>query len=245
LAGFPCQPFSLVGLKKGFDDPKNGSAYFAIERILIAKRPRIFLLENVKGLQSADNGEVFRIIKDRLSAVGYKIFHRVLSGKDFGVPQNRERIFIVGCFDHGVDFQFPEPLKIPTKVGDILEKGVDSQYTLSDEKWISALKTAAKYKGLRGFRCRIFNENSPYTVTLLACYSSHGERILIERPSGNPRNLTPRECARLQGFPDSFIIDRVSQAQIYKQLGNSVCVPVVRAIAERIKKAFFAMGDSA
>jgi DNA (cytosine-5)-methyltransferase 1 len=247
LAGFPCQPFSVVGLKRGFDDSKSGKAYFAIERILIAKRPKTFLLENVKGLKSADGGEIFRMIVDRLAAIGYKIFYATLSGKDFGVPQNRERIYIVGLYDCDANFQFPKPLNIPTRVGDILEKNVDVKYVLSDKKWNceqDKLAKALKRIGDRcGFTYKIADESSSYTRTLTANYPSDCKNILIRQLGANPRKLTPRECARLQGFPDSFVIDKVSQAQIYKQLGNSVCVPVVRAIAEEIKKAFFELSD--
>jgi DNA (cytosine-5)-methyltransferase 1 len=244
LAGFPCQPFSAAGQRKGFDDSKSGGAYFVIERILIAKKPKIFLLENVKRLKFADNGEVLRMIVSRLAAVGYKIFHKVLSGKDFGVPQNRERIFIAGCLDHGIDFQFPDPLNISTKLGDILEKNVDSKYTLSDRAWNYEQIKLAEYlnRKERGtcFFCKIENENSPWTRTMTAHYgNSDKKNILIEQSGKNPRKLTPRECARLQGFPDSFVIDRVSESQIYKQLGNSVCVPVIKAVAERIRKTFF------
>jgi DNA (cytosine-5)-methyltransferase 1 len=243
LAGFPCQPFSVVGLKKGFDDSKSGNAYFAIERILMAKKPRAFLLENVKGLKSVDGGEIFRMIVDRLAAIGYRIFYKVLSGKDFGIPQNRERIYIVGSLDRVAIFQFPKPLNIPTRVGDILEKNVDAKYVLSDREWKGEqdkLAKALKREGSRyGFTYKIADENSSYTRTLTANYSSNCKNILIEQPGKNPRKLTPRECARLQGFPDFFVIDKVSHNQIYKQLGNSVCVPVVRAIADEIQKAFF------
>jgi DNA (cytosine-5)-methyltransferase 1 len=249
LAGFPCQPFSTAGQRKGFDDSKSGGAYFIIDRILIAKRPKMFLLENVKRLKFADNGEVLRMITSRLAAIGYKVFYKVLSGKDFGVPQNRERIFIVGCLDHGIDFQFPEPLNIPTRLGDILEKNVDSKYTLSDSSWNYEQNKLAKHinSGKRGggFCYKMENENSLYTQTLTAHYSGGDKKnILIEQSGKNPRKLTPKECVRLQGFPDSFVIDRVPESQIYKQLGNSVCVPVIKAVAERIRKTFFEEGLS-
>jgi DNA (cytosine-5)-methyltransferase 1 len=238
LAGFPCQPFSVAGLKKGFDDPRSGGAYFAIERILMVKRPKTFLLENVKGLKFVDGGEVLRMIVTRLENLGYKIFHKVLSGKDFGVPQNRERVYIVGCLNHGIDFRFPEPLNIPTRVGNILEENVESKYTLSDKRWNYEVNRAKNATRNYNFKYRSFKENDCYTCTLTArCKDNAG--ILIECPGGNPRKPTPRECARLQGFPDSFVIDKVSENQIYKQFGNSVCVPVVKAIAEQIKKMFF------
>jgi DNA (cytosine-5)-methyltransferase 1 len=245
LAGFPCQPFSCAGKREGFDDSRGG-AYFVIERILMAKRPKVFLLENVKRLQFADNGEVFRMIISRLAAIGYKVFYKVLAAKDFGVPQNRERIFIVGCLGHAIDFQFPEPLNIPTKLGDILEEKVDSKYTLSDRAWDYEKNRLTKCIncGKRGsyFSYKIENENSLFTRTLTAHYGGGDKKnILIEQSDKNPRKLMPRECARLQGFPDSFVINKVSESQIYKQLGNSVCVPVIKAVAEQIRKIFFEM----
>ena len=231
LAGFPCQPYSNAGLHKSFDDPRANS-FFEIERILLKKKPKMFLLENVKHMRNIDGGRAFRTIKKHLNKAGYKVFHHILSGKDFGAPQNRERLFIVGISDLKAYFEFPKPLNIPTKVGDILEQNVDTKYTLSDKNWEYEQKRSHKNTGVNGFGCKVFNEQSPYTRTLLA---TNYENILIEQHGKNPRRLTVRERARLQGFPDSFVMDKVSYSQACKQLGNSVCVPVVKAIAEQMK----------
>lgn len=236
LAGFPCQPFSQAGLKKGFTDTR-GTLFFDIERILLAKRPQAFLLENVKQLKGHDKGRTLQVILEHLKAAGYKVFYDVLKARDFGVPQNRERIYIVGFLDHSVQFEFPKPTALPTRVGDILEKKVDDKYTISDRLWAGhqRRKIQNKLNG-KGFGYGLFNEHSEYTNTISARYYKDGSEILIEQAGKNPRKLTPREASRLQGFPADYIIP-VSDAQSYKQFGNSVCVPVVKAIAEQMRKA--------
>ncbi len=237
LAGFPCQPFSQAGLKKGFNDTR-GTLFFDIERILIEKQPKAFLLENVKQLRTHDNGNTLKTIIKHLEDAGYKVFYEVLAAKDFGIPQNRERIMIVGFLDHNINFEFPKPRNIKTCVGDILEKSVSSSYTISDKLWTGhqRRKIQNKLNG-KGFGYGLFNANSPYTNTISARYYKDGSEILIEQRNKNPRKITPREAARLQGFPEDFIIDKVSNAQAYKQFGNSVCVPVITAVAEQIKLA--------
>lgn len=236
LAGFPCQPFSQAGLKKGFADTR-GTLFFDIERILLAKKPQAFLLENVKQLKGHDKGRTLSIILERLKLAGYKVYVEVLKARDFGVPQNRERIYLVGFLDKKVDFSFPKPLALKTKVGAILESGVAAKYTLSDRLWAGhqRRKTQNKQNG-KGFGYGLFNQDSEYTNTISARYYKDGSEILIEQLGKNPRKLTPREAARLQGFPDSFMIP-VSDTQAYKQFGNSVCVPVIKAIAQAMKQA--------
>lgn len=236
LAGFPCQPFSQAGLKKGFNDTR-GTLFFDIERILIEKKPQAFLLENVKQLRGHDRGHTLKVILEHLDKAGYKTFVKVLAARDFGVPQNRERIFIVGFLDHSIDFKFPESTGIPTRVGDILEHNVDDSYTISDRLWAGhqRRKEANKLKG-KGFGYSLFDENSQYTNTISARYYKDGSEILIAQKGKNPRKLTPREAARLQGFPEDFIIDKVSNVQAYKQFGNSVCVPVIAAVAAQMKQ---------
>ena len=237
LAGFPCQSFSVAGLKKGFND-ERGQAFFEIERILKAKKPKAFLLENVPNLKSINNGEIFQFMLRRLEEIGYKINYEILSGKDFGVPQNRRRLYIVGNLDHDKVFQFPNPSGIKTHVSDIIEKDVDESYCLSDHRW-NHIQVRMKCGSTGWCSYKIFDENAPCTTTLVARYLSHPEKIMLKHPTGNPRRLTERECARLQGFPDTFIIDKVPKTQIYKQFGNSVCVPVIKAIAKQIKDTFF------
>ncbi len=272
LGGFPCQAFSQAGLKKGFNDSR-GTMFFEIQRILAEKRPKAFLLENVKQLQGHDKGRTLEHILEILEGrseqkvpdsipmtaearkaltakLRYQVFYKVLRARDFGVPQNRERIFIVGFdteyFGRDIDFQdifsWPHPPATPTKLGDILEdsKKIDDKYTISDKLWQGHQRRKEEHleKG-NGFGYSIFNAESPYTSTLSARYYKDGSEILIDQSSlkKNPRKLTPRECARLQGFPESFITNAVSDGQAYKQFGNSVCVPVIRAVANQIVHA--------
>lgn len=236
LAGFPCQPFSQAGLKKGFSDTR-GTLFFDIERILLAKKPKAFLLENVKQLKGHDKGKTLAVILEQLRLAGYKVYFDVLKARDFGVPQNRERIYLVGFLDHSIEFSFPEPLNIETRVGDILENDVSEKYTISDRLWAGhqRRKETNKLNG-KGFGYGLFNVDSEYTNTISARYYKDGSEILIEQKGKNPRKLTPREASRLQGFPSSFKIP-VSDAQAYKQFGNSVCVPVIKAIATNMKNA--------
>lgn len=239
LGGFPCQPFSQAGLKKGFSDTR-GTLFFEIERILKEKRPKAFLLENVKQLKGHDKGRTLRVILEHLDMLNYYSKYEVLRAGDFGVPQNRERIYIIGIdkdyynLPDDFDFQFPEPTYEKTRLGDILEKDVDDKYTISDSLWAGhqRRKREHKEKG-NGFGYSLFNEDSVYTNTISARYYKDGSEILIEQKGKNPRKLTPRECARLQGFPEKFIIP-VSDTQAYKQFGNSVAVPVVRAVANSL-----------
>ena len=234
LGGFPCQAFSVAGHKQGFADTR-GTMFFEIERIIEYHQPSCFLLENVKGLISHNQGQTFATIMDILqNKLGYKVYYQVFDAKYFGVPQHRERIYIVGFKDHSIDFNFPTPPNIPVKLGDILESNVDKRFNVSDKMWEyhQARKQEQLAKG-NGFGYCLFNAESPYTSTLLARYYKDGSEILVEQPGQNPRRLTPRECARLQGFPDSFKLV-CSNTQCYKQFGNSVAVPVVRTIAQEI-----------
>lgn len=271
MGGFPCQAFSQAGLKKGFEDTR-GTMFFEIQRILCEKRPKAFLLENVKQLKGHDKGRTLQTIlniltgeshlslddipmsEDARNSLGKKLNYwvdfKVLRAADFGVPQNRERIFIVGFdkdyfgenFDFEKNFNWPVPTYESTRVGDILESqellnAQEDKYTISDKLWAGhqRRKEEHKTKG-NGFGCSIYTADSAYTNTISARYYKDGSEILIDQShlGKNPRKLTPRECARLQGFPEEFIVDAVSQCQIYKQFGNSVCVKVIRAVAKQI-----------
>ena len=236
LAGFPCQAFSNAGLRRGFDDTR-GTLFFDIARILEFHRPQAFLLENVKGLKSHDGGKTMKTIIKTLNSLNYNLFVDVLNAKDFGLPQNRERVFIIGFIDV-FNFQFPEPPMITTKLGDILEKRVDKKYTISDKIWQShkLRKEKAQSKGY-GFGYSIFDSNSKYTSTISSRYYKDGSEILVKQKGKNPRMLTPREAARLQGFEDSFKIP-VSNNQAYKQFGNSVPVNVIRYLSREIAEVF-------
>lgn len=245
LAGFPCQAFSIAGKREGFNDTR-GTMFFEVERILEEKKPKSFLLENVKGLTNHDKGKTFKIMLDVLeNKLNYKVYHKVLNAKDFGLPQNRERIMIVGFKNHNIDFHFPEKTNIPTRLGDILEKNPDDKYTISDKIWEShqRRKERNKAKG-NGFGYRLFNENSEYTSTISARYYKDGSEILIDQSNKgkNPRKLTPREAARLQGYPDSFKIV-VSDTQAYKEFGNSVPVNMIDAVAKEMYKALKKGGE--
>jgi len=235
LAGFPCQPFSQAGLKMGFEDTR-GTLFFDIARIIKKHKPSVVFLENVRNLSGHDKGNTLKVIIGTLEELGYKVFNKVLNAKDFGVPQNRARIYIIG-FKDNVNFIFPEEPKIKTKVWDVLEKEVDSKYTISDKLWAGHQRRKKEHreKG-NGFGYSLFDEKSEYSSTISARYYKDGSEILIKQKNKNPRKLTPREASRLQGFPESFIIP-VSDTQAYKQFGNSVAVPVIKALAKQIMLA--------
>jgi len=218
--------------------------FFEVERILEYHKPKCFMLENVKGLTNHDKGNTFRVMRDILeNKLGYKIYYKVLNAKDFGVPQNRERIIIVGFKNHSVEFEFPEPSGVKTRLGDILEKDVDPKYTISDKIWAShqRRKEAHRAKG-NGFGYSLFNEDAEYTSTISARYYKDGSEILIEQKGKNPRKLTPREAARLQGFPDDFKLP-CSDGQMWKQFGNSVPTKMINAVAKKVIKALRDAGE--
>jgi len=234
LAGFPCQPFSQAGLKRGFADTR-GSLFFNVAKIINYHRPKVVFLENVKRLRTHDNGNTFQVIKQTLEDMDYTVHAQVLNAKNFGVPQNRERIYIIG-FLGKTDFQFPEGVIEKKILGEILEKKVDPKYTISDKLWAGHQRRKKQHeKKGNGFGYSMFNGKSEYTSTISARYYKDGSEIMIEQKNKNPRKLTPREAARLQGFPEDFVIP-VSDNQAYKQFGNSVAVPVVRELARRIVK---------
>lgn len=232
LGGFPCQPFSQAGLKKGFADTR-GTLFFDVARIINYHRPKVVFLENVKRFKTHDGGNTFEVVKQTLEEMGYTVHAQVLNAKNFGVPQNRERIYIIGFLEE-TNFKFPEGVLEKKILGDILEKNVDPKYTISDKLWAGHQRRKKEHieKG-NGFGYSLFNENSEYTSTMSARYYKDGSEILIEQKGRNPRKLTPREAARLQGFPEDFLIP-VSDNQAYKQFGNSVAVPVIKELARRI-----------
>lgn len=232
LGGFPCQAFSIIGKKEGFANETCGTLFFDIERILKEKQPPAFMLENVRNLTAHDNGNTFRIIKEHLEKLGYHVYAKVLNALDYGVPQKRERIIIVGFIDD-VEFSFPEPISESEKttLADILEDNVDKKYYVRDairESRIERLKNKNYPKPY------ISHENMagsitphPYSSALRAGASAN--YILIN----DERRPTERELLRIQGFPDDFKIV-VPYGKIKKQTGNSVAVPVIKAVAREM-----------
>lgn len=247
-AGFPCQPFSIAGVSKknslgretGFKDKTQGTLFFDVADIISRHRPKAFFLENVKNLISHDKGRTFKVITETLKELDYSIHYEVLDGKAF-VPQHRERIMIVG-YDRKVycgkeKFGFPKLGDPINCIGDILEHNVPAKYTLSDKLWSYLQNYAQKHKEKgNGFGYGLVDLNG-ITRTLSARYYKDGSEILIPQGEGvNPRRLTPRECARLMGYPDEYIINAVSEAQAYRQCGNSVIVPLITAVSEQLVK---------
>jgi DNA (cytosine-5)-methyltransferase 1 len=239
VGGFPCQPFSIAGVSSknhlgrahGFADETQGTLFFDICRIIKAKKPRAFLLENVKNLKGHDKGNTFKVILKALREdLGYDIHYKVIDASS-KVPQHRERIFIVG-FDSPMEFEFPELAGKKPKLGDILEKKVDKKYTLLDGTWNSLQRHLEKHRAKgNGFGYNIADKEG-IAKTLSARYYKDGAEILISQgEKKNPRRLTPRECARLMGFPETYKIV-VSDNQAYRQFGNAVVVPVVKEIAK-------------
>lgn len=255
-AGFPCQPFSNAGLKRGIEDTR-GTLFYHIAEILRDHQPKAVLLENVRGLISNDKGNTIQTVLRTITGMGYKCnvpqkliengpikklkeecSKMVLSAKDYGVPQNRPRIYIV-LWRKDIDietFVYPEPEKIKTSVGSILEKNVDDGYTISDKLWAGHKRRRVENaeKG-NGFGYCLFSENSEYTSTISRRYYKDGSEILIEQEGKNPRKITPREAANLQGFPREFKLPE-SNTKAYQQFGNSVAVPVVTKVSEQIVK---------
>lgn len=245
VAGFPCQPFSIAGVSKknsmgratGFADKTQGTLFFDVCRIIAEKRPKAFMLENVKNLKSHDKGNTWKVIKSSLEELNYSVYSGVFDGQDF-VPQHRERVLIVG-FDkerYGevpFEFDYNTPDKKPV-LKDILFDEYDTKYILTPHLWEYLQNYAAKHKAAgNGFGYGMPDLNG-ISRTLSARYYKDGSEILINRGEGEiPRRLTPRECARLQGYPDDFKIV-VSDTQAYKQFGNSVVVPLMSSVASLI-----------
>lgn len=274
LGGFPCQAFSQAGLKKGFGDTR-GTMFFEIQKILAEKRPKAFLLENVKQLKGHDKGTTLKTIMGILKGdhefeltddilmsqeakrylstkLNYWVDFKVLRAADFGAPQNRERVYIVGFdkdyfdnVDFDESFNWPMPPKTSTRLGNILEDldnilPENDIFTISEKLWAGHQRRKIEHKNKgNGFGYSLFNSESEYTSTLSARYYKDGSEILIDQSKlkKRPRKLTPRECARLQGFDEEFKVDAVSQCQIYKQFGNSVCVNVITEVAKSIVDA--------
>lgn len=243
LAGFPCQPFSNIGKRQGFAHETQGTLFFDVLRILKEKRPQAFLLENVKGLVNHDKGNTFKVIQKSLSEeLGYTIYHKVLDAQDFGLPQRRERIIIVGFRpDLDVtDFQFPKGSNKRVPVKDILESNPKG-YSISEH-----LQQTYLFKKDDG-KPQIINKNSTIQVNTLVASYHKIQRLtgtFIQDGDTGLRLYSQLEAKRLMGFPDDFIVP-VSRTQMYRQFGNSVAVPVIKAVADEVKKYLHTPKDDA
>jgi len=243
LGGFPCQAFSIAGYRQGFNDEKGrGNLFFDVARIIDARKPEGFLLENVKNLKSHDGGKTFRIIEETLKDLGYHLKVKVLNTMEYGnIPQNRERIYIVGFKneDYSEKFKFPEPVKLTKKITGLLEKKVDEKYYYNGKPLFEKLKSSIKEEGkVYQWRRQYVRENkSGVCPTLTANMGTGGHNVPIIKDKKGIRKLTPLECARIQGFPKSYKLPKISDSSLYKQFGNSVSVPVIEAVAKQMMKA--------
>lgn len=246
LAGFPCQAFSVAGYRKGFED-ERGNIFFQVARILRDKRPSVVFLENVKNLVGHDSGNTYRVILETLHEYGYHVKDKVLNASEYGnVPQNRERIYIVGFLDENAykNFEFPQPIPLKKTLKDVVafDNKVDDKYYYTEEKYkfYDQLKEEMVNKDtLYQWRRVYVRENkSNLSPTLTANMGTGGHNVPLLLAKHGIRKLTPKECFMLQGYPEDFILpDDMAQSHLYKQAGNSVVVPVIKRIAENISKA--------
>ncbi len=242
LGGFPCQAFSIAGYRKGFEDDKGrGNLFFDIVRIIKDKQPTGFLLENVKNLKAHDGGNTFKVIQETLVNMGYHIKTKILNSMDYGnVPQNRERIYIVGFKDpRKTDaFEFPGPIKLTKTIKDVLESNVDEKYYYNGKPLYDRLKDEVNQENqVYQWRRQYVRKNKKGVCpTLTANMGTGGHNVPIIFDGKGIRKLTPRECFRIQGFPDSYKLPAISDSALYKQAGNSVSVPVIERIASQMLK---------
>ncbi len=244
VAGFPCQPFSVLGKQKGFEDPR-GQLFFEITRIVQAKQPKVVFLENVANLLEHDDGKTFLAVYNALVPYGYTLKYRVIDAIDYGnVPQHRTRIFIVAFLDPETcdRFTFPEPIKRTKKLNDVLYRAQkhNPMYYLDNSNVSKDLLT--KFAADKFALCQYRDSNKSYSIhrvcpTLVASMGDHPERIPIIQDDYGIRRITPYECLALQGFPANFRFPNISMDNAYKQCGNSVVIPVIKRIAEKIVMA--------
>jgi DNA (cytosine-5)-methyltransferase 1 len=238
--GFPCQPFSIAGYRQGFNDENGrGNLFFDIIRILREKKPKAFLLENVKNLKTHDKGRTMEVILDQLNKLGYHVTEKVMNTMEYGnLPQNRERIYIVGFLDKSnyEKFSFPSKIDLKVKLKDCLEHDVDKKYYYNDKPLFSSLKNEVRDKEtVYQWRRKYVRENkNKVCPTLTANMGMGGHNVPIILDNIGIRKLTPRECANLQGFPANYKLPKIADSHLYKQFGNSVSVPVINRIAEKM-----------
>jgi len=239
--GFPCQAFSIAGYRQGFND-ERGNIFFEILRFVDDLKPKIIFLENVKNLENHDKGNTFKKIKEELEKRKYHLKYKVLNSANYSnTPQNRERIYIVGFLNKNVfnKFEFPKPISLTKTIKDLLDKKVDDSFYYTNSKFYNQLKNEIKNKNtihqLRRIYVRENKNNLCPTLTANMGTGGHNVPLIIDHK--DIRKLTPRECARFQGYDDSFILPNIANSHLYKQIGNSVTVGVIEAIAKNIKKA--------
>lgn len=242
IGGFPCQPFSSMGELKGFEDTR-GTLFFRIVELIQNQierghKPKALVLENVRNLKHHDKGKTFKVIKKTLMDLGYKVYDQVLNSSDYGVPQTRNRTFIV-CFSNSeTEFSYPEKTDLTLTLQDVLEHDVDKKYFLSDRILPTILSNGTGgYKAKSEIDLKIAR---PLCATMAKMHRACQDNYVTQ--NGRVRRLTPRECARLQGFSDDFIIP-VSDTQAYKQFGNAVTANVSRAVALKVKEALIENGE--
>jgi len=242
LGGFPCQPFSIAGYRKGFRDEKGrGNLFFRIAEILELHEPTAFLLENVKNLKNHDKGRTFKIIMETLKKLGYYAKAEVLNSMTHGnIPQNRERIFIVGFLDiiKADAFEFPEPMPLTHNFREFVANKADKKYYYNDKPLFKKIKNDITSENtVYQWRRKYVRANKKGVVpTLTANMGMGGHNVPIIKNSKGIRKLTPKECLLLQGFPESFKLPELPDSKLYHQIGNSVTVPVVERIAVNMKK---------
>ena len=242
IGGFPCQPFSSMGELKGFEDTR-GTLFFRIVELIQNQierghKPKALVLENVRNLKHHDKGKTFKVIKKTLMDLGYKVYDQVLNSSDYGVPQTRNRTFIVCFSNSGTEFSYPEKTDLTLTLQDLLEHDVDKKYFLSDRILPTILSNGTGgYKAKSEIDLKIAR---PLCATMAKMHRACQDNYVTQ--NGRVRRLTPRECARLQGFSDDFIIP-VSDTQAYKQFGNAVTANVSRAVALKVKEALIENGE--
>ena len=243
IGGFPCQPFSMMGEERGFEDAR-GTLFFRIAEILKYKieqneKPRVVVLENVRSLKTHNKGKTFKTILSILeNDLGYKVFYDILNTADYGIPQTRNRTYIVCFANEAADFSFPEKMPLNSTLQDLLETDVDDKYFLSDKILPTILSDGTGgYKAKSEIDLKIAR---PLCATMAKMHRACQDNYVTQ--NGRVRRLTPRECARLQGFNDEFVIP-VSDSQAYKQFGNAVTVNVSRAVAQAVRIQLEALGE--
>lgn len=243
IGGFPCQPFSMMGEQKGFEDAR-GTLFFRIAEIIKDKiekgcKPRAIILENVKALRTHDKGRTFKTIKRILEEdLGYKVYDAILNSAEYGIPQTRNRTYIICFANENAEFEFPDTIELKETLQDLLEHDVDQKYFLSERILPTILSN-----GTGGYNAKSeidLKIARPLCATMAKMHRACQDNYVTQ--NGKVRRLTPRECARLQGFSDSFVIP-VSDSQAYKQFGNAVTVNVSRAVAESVKDSLVKIGE--